>query len=337
MITNLTLIAVSAGRGIQIARSSDSEWAIETVLSNQDVRCIAVHPDDPTHWVLGTQGNGVFKTADSGASWVSAGLEEMIIKSVGISTNAIYAGTKPAGVFASSDGGGTWTESESFNRIPGRRLWWSPAESPGTAYVQSLAISPTDPSVLMAGIEFGAVVRSTDAGETWSRHIKGSLRDCHTLKFHSSDGSWAYEAGGTGGGASVSNDGGTTWSKVKEGLDRHYGVACAADPDQPDLWFVSVSPGPRKAPLDRECASTHVPYSAGRTLGADDRRAASAAGLNAVWPGNGTWPTGVGGRSSKKRASLGFRGSWRILDPTTGWLGADWARLGSDRDVNKRR
>ncbi len=26
-----------------------------------------------------------------------------------------------------------------------------------------------------------------------------------------------------------------------------FGVACAADPDQPDLWYVSVSPGPGKA------------------------------------------------------------------------------------------
>ncbi len=247
MITGLTLIAVSAGRGIQIARVTESDWTFETVLTGQDVRCVAVHADDPTRWIAGTQGNGVFKTADSGASWVSGGLEEMIIKSVAISTEAIYAGIKPAGVFASSDGGGTWSESKSFNRIPGRRLWWSPAESPGTAYVQSLAVSPSDPGVLVAGIEFGAVVRSTDAGETWSRHIKGSLRDCHTLKFHSSNGSWAYEAGGTGGGASVSKDGGASWSKVKDGLDRHYGVACAADPDQPDLWYVSVSPGPGKA------------------------------------------------------------------------------------------
>jgi len=247
MISNLTLIAASAGRGIQIARSDESEWTIDTVLSDQDVRCIAIHPDDPKRWFAGTQGSGVFKTADSGASWTPAGLEGMIIKSVAVAPDAIYAGTKPAGVFASLDEGQIWRESESFNRIPGRRLWWSPAESPGTAYVQSLAISPTDPNVLVAGIEFGAVVRSTDAGETWSRHLKGSLRDCHTLKFHSSDGSWAYEAGGTGGGASVTRDGGATWSKVKEGLDRHYGVACAADPDQPDLWYVSVSPGPGKA------------------------------------------------------------------------------------------
>ena len=247
MISNLALITVSAGRGIRIAHTGDLGWAVETVLSNEDVRSIAVHPVDPNRWFAGTQGNGLFETRDGGASWSSAGLEGKIIKSVTVAPNAIYAGTKPAKVYASNDGGQTWREREEFMQIPGRRLWWSPAESPGTAYVQSLAVSPNDPSVLLAGIEFGAVVRTMDAGETWSRHLKGSLRDCHTMKFHATDGSWAYEAGGTGGGASVSTDGGVTWTKVKDGLDRHYGVACAADPDDPNVWYVSVSPGPGKA------------------------------------------------------------------------------------------
>jgi photosystem II stability/assembly factor-like uncharacterized protein len=247
MISNLALIVASAGRGIRIARRAESDWTIATVLSDQDVRCVAVHPDDATRWYAGTQGNGLFETTDSGASWSSAGLEGRIIKSVVVAPDAIYAGTKPASVYASIDAGRTWSERENFKRIPGRQLWWSPAESPGTAYVQSLAVSPSDPKVLLAGIEFGAVVRSQDEGETWSRHLKGSLRDCHTMKFHTSEGSWAYEAGGTGGGASVSMDGGVTWQKVKDGLDRHYGVACAADPDEPDVWYVSVSPGPGKA------------------------------------------------------------------------------------------
>ena len=247
MISNLALIAVSAGRGVRIAHSGESDWTIETVLKGHDVRCIAVHPGDPAHWYAGTQGNGVFETTDGGASWMAAGLAGKIVKSVAVAPDAIYAGTKPAGVYASNDSGRTWSERENFKRIPGRRLWWSPAESPGTAYVQSLAVSPSDPSVLMAGIEFGAVVRSVDGGETWSRHLKGSLRDCHTMKFHSTDGAWVYEAGGSGGGASVSKDGGATWNKVKEGLDRNYAVACAADPDDPNLWYISVSPGPGKA------------------------------------------------------------------------------------------
>lgn len=123
MFAGLTFIASSAGRGAKIARRGESEWTVETVLADHDVRCIAVHPSDSAHWYAGTQGNGVFETTDSGASWTSAGLEGMIVKSVSVAPDFVYAGTKPARVYASNDGGGTWNERDSFRRIPGRRLW----------------------------------------------------------------------------------------------------------------------------------------------------------------------------------------------------------------------
>lgn len=36
-------------------------------------------------------------------------------------------------------------------------------------------------------------------GKSASRHRKGALRDYHSLKFHTANGNWAYEAGGNGG------------------------------------------------------------------------------------------------------------------------------------------
>jgi hypothetical protein len=70
-----------------------------------------------------------------------------------------------------------------------------------------LSVSPTDPNVIVAGVEFGALVRSEDGGRTWSNHRKGALRDCHSLTFHATNGNWVYEGGG---GATVSRDGGLT-------------------------------------------------------------------------------------------------------------------------------
>ncbi len=61
------------------------------------------------------------------------------------------------------------------------------------------------------------------------------------MAFHTSDGDWVYEAGGSGGGQAFSRDSGRTWQKLKKGLDRRYGWACAADPAQPDIWYVSAS------------------------------------------------------------------------------------------------
>jgi photosystem II stability/assembly factor-like uncharacterized protein len=124
----------------------------------------------------------------------------------------------------------------------------SPAEPPFiTAYVHAISVSPTDPDVILAGMEYGALVRSEDGGETWEGHRPGALRDCHGMTFHSHDGTWAYESGAGRRPGAVSRDGGQTWRQPSEAVDRTYGWACAADPDQPEIWYVSASTGPGDA------------------------------------------------------------------------------------------
>jgi photosystem II stability/assembly factor-like uncharacterized protein len=243
------------GNGIARAGCTGSgHWEVQSLLQGQGVRCLAANPQNSGMIYAGTQGNGVLRSKDGGRTWQPAGLGGKIVKSLAVSPHdpgTIYAGTKPAAIYLSIDGGSSWQELPGFRRIPWRWWWFSPAERPPQAYVQAIAISPSDPDVVLAGIEFGAVVRSEDGGRTWSGHRRGSLRDCHALRFHATNGNWAYEAGGTGGGASFSQDGGLHWRKASQGLARHYGVACAADPAQPEVWYVSVAPGPSKAYGDR--------------------------------------------------------------------------------------
>ncbi len=241
----------TAGRGISRAeRGSGGTWTVVLLLPGQAVACLAADPLAEGVVFAGTQGNGVLRSSDRGITWQTAGLGGEIVKSLAVSPlekGVVFAGTKPARIFASDDGGESWQERKSFRRIPGRWFWLSPAETPFTAYVQAIALSPIDRNVMLAGIEAGAVVRSADGGETWTGHRKGSLRDCHSLIFHSTDGDWAYEAGGSGGGASVSRDGGQTWRPAGDGLDRHYGWACAARPGDPETWYVSASTSPFQA------------------------------------------------------------------------------------------
>lgn len=240
--------APSTGRGAGLARAwrgPGTGWTVEFTLTGQDVRCLAGRPPDPNVIYAGTQGNGVLRSDDRGRSWQPAGLPGKIVKALAVSPQeprTLYAGTKPALMFVTHNGGETWAELRGFRRIPWRRLWFSPAESPFTACVQAIALSPTDSNVIVVGIEAGAVVRSTDGGKTWSGHRKGALRDCHSLAFHATNGDWVYEAGGSGGGAAISRDAGLTWRQPRAGLDRHYGWAVAADPKRPEVWYVSVSP-----------------------------------------------------------------------------------------------
>ncbi len=240
-----------AGRGMTRAElGSDGEWRTEVVGDGYDVRCLAVDPQRPNVIYAGTQGQGLLVSEDRGRTWARSALGDKIVKAIAVSPhdpNVVYAGTKPAYMFRSDDGGATWSELAGFRRIPWRWLWFSPAESPPKAYVHAISISPTEPDVLLVGIEFGAVVRSEDGGESWSGHRKGAIRDCHSLTFHARSGEWAYEAGAALGAGAVSRDGGKRWRQPKEGLDRRYGWACAADPEKPEVWYISASTGPNKA------------------------------------------------------------------------------------------
>lgn len=224
-------------------RLPDGSWRVSQPVAEQRVTCLAADPFHPCHVYAGTS-DGLLCSDDFGLTWHSAGMKGHIIKSLAVSPHregVLYVGTKPPAIFTTEDRGRHWQEMKAFQHIRGRRLWRSPAEPPDwRAYVSAVALSPADPNVVVAGIEFGAVVRSNDGGRTWSNHRKGAIRDCHTLIFHPRYGDWVYEAGG--GGAAVSRDGGRTWEQPREGLDRRYGWACAADPERPEVWYVSAGP-----------------------------------------------------------------------------------------------
>ncbi len=233
--------------GLGVARAEQAgngTWGVEFLLASQKVLCLAADPLNSNVVYAGTRSNGILRSDDGGKSWASAGLAGCVVKSVAVSgaePGVIYAGLKPPMLMASRDRSRRWAEVGSFQRV--RSRWWrSPAESDLGAYIQGIALSPTDPNVIVVGIEAGAVLRTADGGKTWEGHRPGAIRDCHTLKFHSTNGDWVYEAGGTGVGASFSRDGGRTWKQLGEGLDRHYGWACAADPARPEVWYVSASP-----------------------------------------------------------------------------------------------
>lgn len=241
----------TTGHGLaRASQHASGEWQVECFLAGQDVRCLAAHRTTPEVVYAGTQGNGVLRSNDGGRTWSAAGLEGQVVKALAVSPtfpDTVYAGTKPARLFVSHDAGAHWAELASFRHIPGRWFWFSPAEKPYSAYVQAIALSPTHPQIIVVGIEAGAVIRSTDGGQTWSGHRSGALRDCHSLTFHVSNGDWVYEVGGSGAGVCVSRDAGATWTQPKDGLDRHYGWAGAADPIRPEIWYASVSSSAWKA------------------------------------------------------------------------------------------
>ncbi len=246
---NRIFISTSGTRLARAECAADGHWSVEFLLDKTRVNCLAADPLNRDVVYAGTQEQGVLRSDDRGKTWQPSGMHGQVVKSIAVSPakpGLIVAGTKPPGVFVSKDGGLSWSEQLSF--LKKRRWWWfSPAERPFTPYIQGIALSPTDPNVMVVGVELGAVLRSVDGGNTWQNHRNGALRDCHSIRFHTTNGNWVYEGGGTGAGAAFSRDAGNTWTQTKQGLDRHYGWAAAADPARPEVMYVSVSPGPMKA------------------------------------------------------------------------------------------
>jgi hypothetical protein len=219
----------------------------------------------------GSPGHGVFRSADEGETWAQLDFPQSDVFSVAVSTadGALYAGCEPSMLFVSRDEGETWDELETLRAIPSAPTWSFPPR-PWTSHVRWIAPSPHDAELLLAGIELGGVMRSEDGGATWSDHRPGAQPDCHALAWHPIASGRAYEA--AGGGAAWSDDGGASWRPADTGRDRHYTWALAVDPEDPDRWWISASPGPFQA---------------------HGRRSAEAVLYR--WEGEGPWEPLVGG------------------------------------------
>ena len=237
-----------AATGDAVARLDEvaGGWSVALSLVGGGAQCLAVDPADPETVYAGLRGGGVRRTTDGGRTWADCGLPAPDVFSLAVSPadGAVYAGTEPSALYRSDDRGETWRELSALLELPSQPTWSFPPR-PWTSHVRWIAPSPHNGDVVLAGIELGGLMRSTDGGETWEDHRPGAQRDVHSLAWHPRVEGFAYEAGG--GGTARSVDWGESWQPADEGRDRHYTWSVAVDPEDPELWYVSASTGPFKA------------------------------------------------------------------------------------------
>jgi hypothetical protein len=225
-----------AATGHSVARLDDGR---AEVTLNGGGRCLALAGET----VLSGGAGGVWLSRDGARAWERTGLDADVYSVATGADGVLYAGTEPSMLFRSDDGGATWRELPALRELPSQPTWSFPPR-PWTSHVRWIAPSPQEPQRLLVGIELGGLMLSEDGGQTWLDHRPGAQKDVHSLAWHAS-GERAYEAGG--GGAAWSFDGGRSWAPADEGRDRHYTWSVAADPADPDCWFVSASTGPYAA------------------------------------------------------------------------------------------
>lgn len=164
------------------------------------VTALVVDPAQPAIVYAGT-GSGVFRSADSGATWQyrGQGLAGRSVQALAIdpqTTSTVYAGTN-GGVFKSTDSGGSW----------------SAVGAPvGTSNSNAIIVNPLSTSVLYATAG-GGIFKSTDAGATWQSSMTG-IRFFTVAALAIDPATPATLYAGSFDGAFKSVDAGATWTAL---------------------------------------------------------------------------------------------------------------------------
>lgn len=130
-----------------------------------EVRAIAIHPQNAQIIYAGTQ-QGPYRSIDGGNRWEKLGFPDMgmVVWSIAFhptNPRIMYLGTAPAAVYRSDNGGDTWRRLPKATQ-PDHVVMGFPTR------LIRLAVDPSRPDEIYAGVEVGGVMRSLDGGETWS-------------------------------------------------------------------------------------------------------------------------------------------------------------------------
>lgn len=215
------------------------------------VSSIGVDREHPGIAYASTWGAGLWRTDDNGFLWERCGhqLDELKLTRVVVAPSGtrgpgtVYVGTEPSALYRSTDRGEGFEELEQMRRLPSHREWSFPPR-PNTSHVWTIAVDPSDPDVIHAGIELGGVVSTFDGGRTWRDRRPGHDYDCHTLRMHPAAAGRIYEAGGAC--YCESRDHGETWGRDLDGIpdELRYFYSLAVDPGDPDVIVMTASRDP---------------------------------------------------------------------------------------------
>jgi len=170
--------------------------------SSGEVRDLLQHATNNNVLFAATQGGGVYKSTDAGASWSRlSGLSERYVwRLAGDPANGqvLYAATK-GGLFKTVDGGTTW----------GRKTYDT---------VRAIAVNPFNPNHLLIGVPGAGVYTSSDGGTTFAVTNTGlDSLEVTAIAFNPVTSGVVYvglasKPGAGWGGVFKSSNGGTTWS-----------------------------------------------------------------------------------------------------------------------------
>ncbi|MEM7588004.1 MAG: hypothetical protein AAF560_31740 [Acidobacteriota bacterium] len=227
------LIALAPGTP---AHAGIDEWTSNGPFGG-NISELAIDPQNSDNLYAGTNGFGVFRSADGGRSWESVSQGRLAVTSV---TALAVDSQNPSTLFAGF-GGAVY---RSRNR---GELWTQVTQGlPGLVDCQALAVHPRDSQVIFAATRpdglagGGGIYRSLDGGDTWSlAGLEGA--NVQSVTIDPQRPTTIYL--GTTFFPYKSTDGGETWTRMPDGLDRSSVLDVVIDPADSDTLYAATTGG----------------------------------------------------------------------------------------------
>jgi photosystem II stability/assembly factor-like uncharacterized protein len=268
-----------AGGGILKSTDGGSSWRF---LGEPNAITLALDPQRPQTLYAGT-GNGVLKSTDGGASWsaINAGFKSPAPSVASLVVDPqndaiVYASTVGATgagtLYVTRNGGGSWIalpipgspRVTSLVIAPGKseilyaaagsilrssnagRTWQALNGGLGATPIGVLALDPTDPARLFAGVSDPnnvgpAVFKTADSGADWEPFGRGISASVTTALATDSSQPGTVLIGTVEGGVERTLDDGQTWQEANGGLQGVNVRALVADPSSPGRVYTDTN------------------------------------------------------------------------------------------------
>lgn len=275
-----TIVAIGTRKGLWIARSNDRErWDLEgphflmsevasVAIDTRAGRSSVLAGVKSWHW-----GPTVQASEDGGRTWTESA--ERAVAFPGDTDTAleriwqltpdpndpevVWAGVEPHALFRSTDRGQHYELVRGLWEHP-HRPNWGPGFGGGA--VHTVVPEPGHPENLLVAMSAGGVYRSSDAGASWEPSNPGirayfmpdneypEYGQCVHKVARGSDGSLFAQ---NHKGVYRSDDGGTTWVSIADGLPTDFGFTILAHPSRPGtVWNIPVADDGERIPPDAQ-------------------------------------------------------------------------------------
>jgi hypothetical protein len=278
------VLLIGTKKGLWIGRS-DAErrkWTLDgPQFEMQGIYSVGIDTrgDRPRLFTGGTSehwGPAVFHSDDLGRTW-----DEPPQGSIGFPTEAdaslervwqiqpapagqpgvVYAGAQPSSLWKSTDGGVTFELVSGLWDHPHRKDWGAGF---GGQAIHTVLPHPSDPARMSVAMSTGGVYRTSDGGDSWEPTNHGikahfmpdpdpEFGQCvHKLAGHPAMPERMFAQNHHG--VYRSDDGGTIWKSIADGLPSDFGFPIVVHPHEPDTVYVfPLIADANRIPADGKC------------------------------------------------------------------------------------